>query len=105
MTASSSQFARTFPSSIYLNREFHFRFERPSFRDVRVLLSLAALLCLLVCVPVRQHRSLDERAMLSAMFAAGGMPLLYVPPERCAGPPEPNRFEQAELRTVLQNQR
>jgi hypothetical protein len=55
---------------------------------VGVLLVAAAIsLCFLVFAPIgRQHQGLDERAMLAAMFAAGGMPLVYAPPALCRAP-------------------
>ena len=54
--------------------------------DARVLfIAVAISLCLSLGVLIEhQHQHLDERAMLSAMLAAGGMPLVYSPPALCS---------------------
>jgi len=103
MTAPVLQIARSLPTSTV--RSCELRFRQLSLTEIRLLLvALAALLCVSVCAPISwQHQGLDDRAMQSAMLAAGGMPLVQVPSELCAGPPELNRFEQAKLRILLQN--
>ena len=54
--------------------------------DTRVLfIAVAISLCLLLGVLIEhRHQNLDERAMLSAMLAAGGMPVVYSPPALCS---------------------
>ena len=56
--------------------------------ELRVLLLAAGLaLCLSFGALIgQQHQRLDERAMLAAMLAAGGMPLTYSPPALCPAP-------------------
>jgi hypothetical protein len=72
--------------------------------EVRVLLiTLAALLCLLVFAPVGSRGSLDERAMLSAMLAAGGMPLVYPPPALCSVHNQDARFDHSDIRKLLRS--
>jgi len=85
------------------SREVRLPFEQLT--ETRVpLIALAISVSLLVCAPIgRQHQGLDERTMLAIMLAAGGMPLIYVPPALCAGPPESSRFEQTKLRALLQD--
>jgi hypothetical protein len=97
MATLSLQFARSFPASAPS--------QQLSSTEICVLLiTLAAFLCLSVCAPIeRQHQSLDERAMLSAMLAAGGMPLVYSPPALCTAPNRHSRFDQSEMRTLFQN--
>jgi hypothetical protein len=59
-----------------------------------------------VCAPTeRQQQGLDERMMLAAMFAAGSRPLIHVPPALCMAPTVLPRFEQAEMRALLQDLR
>ncbi len=41
--------------------------------------------------------------MLSAMLAAGGMPLVYSPPALCAAPIKFSGFKRDEMRTTPQN--
>jgi hypothetical protein len=105
MTALSLQFMRSFPVLAAPTRGFRSGFRHLSLTEVRVLLvTLAISLCLFVWVPIRQHhRNLDERAMLSAMLAAGGMPLVYSPPALCAAPIKFSGFKRDEMRTMLQN--
>jgi hypothetical protein len=64
---------------------------------------LAMSLCVLITNPVGRLRSLDERAMLSVMLAAGGMPLVYSPPALCRAPTRHPGFDQTEMRELLRN--
>ena len=41
--------------------------------------------------------------MLSAMLAAGGMPLVYSPPALCTAPTKFAGFKQTEMRTLVRN--
>ena len=95
--------AARFPSaSTARDRRFRSEFRQPSTVEVRVLLiTLAALL--LMFASVGSHRSLDERAMLSAMLAAGGMPLVYSPPAQCRVSNHRGRFDHHDIRTLLRN--
>ena len=105
MTTLQLQLAPSFPASTTENRGFRSRFQQLSLTEVWILLvTLAILLCLLVCAPLEQHhQSLDERAMLSAMLAAGGMPLVYSPPALCTAPTKFAGFKQTEMRTLVRN--
>jgi len=48
--------------------------------------ALVVSLCLSVCTTIGHDRAgLDQRAMLSAMLAAGGMPLIHSPQTSCTG--------------------
>jgi hypothetical protein len=50
--------------------------------------TLAVSLCLAVFTAVEHDRTgLDQRTLLSAMLAAGGMPMIYSPPALCTGRP------------------
>jgi hypothetical protein len=82
---------------------FRWKFRQLSLTGVRVLVAtLAIALCLSLCAPMGwQHQSLDERAVLSAMLAAGGMPLVYSPPALCTAPNQQPRFDQSEMRTLF----
>ena len=104
MATLSLRSARLLSSSTSCYRGFHFQFRRVSLDEVRVLLiALAALLCLLVLAPVGSSHGMDERAMLSAMLAAGGMPLVYSPPALCNAPNQHLRFDHSDMRALLRN--
>jgi hypothetical protein len=104
MAALSLQTAPSLPATTSRYRGFRSWLQRPSFDEVRVLLiALAALVCLLVLASVRSSHSLDERAMLSAMFAAGGMPLIYCPSALCRVPNQHARFDHGDILTLLRN--
>jgi surfactin synthase thioesterase subunit len=51
-----------------------------------------------------QHSRLDDRAMLSALLAAGGMPLIYSPSALCTSIRAPARFDEAALGALVQSQ-
>jgi hypothetical protein len=51
-----------------------------------------------------QHSGLDDRAMLSALLAAGGMPLIYSPPALCTSPHAPARFDESAMRALVQSE-
>jgi hypothetical protein len=72
--------------------------------EIRALLVAAALsLCLSFGTFIeQQHQRLDERAMLSAMLAAGGMPLIYSPPALCSTPRAFSGFKKHEAEMLLQ---
>jgi hypothetical protein len=72
--------------------------------EIRVLLVAAALsLCLSLGTFIEQrHEGLDERAMLSAMLAAGGMPLIYPPPALCSKPAAFSGVTHHEIATLIQ---
>jgi hypothetical protein len=104
MTALSLQFMRSLPVSAAPLRGFRSGFRHLSLTETRVLVvTLAALLCILVCTSFEQHQSLDERAMLSAMLAAGGMPLVSLSPALCTAPNQHSRFDQSEMRTLFRS--
>jgi hypothetical protein len=68
--------------------------------------ALAILLCLLVCAPLgHQRKKLDENAMLFAMLAAGGMPLVYSPPALCPASRAPARLDEAAIGALVGNLR
>ena len=68
------------------------------------MIALAILLCLLVCAPLgHQRQNLDEKAMLFAMLAAGGMLLVYSPPALCPASRAPARFDEAEIGVLVRN--
>jgi hypothetical protein len=104
MTELSLQFMRSLPVSATPLRGFRSGFRHLSVIETRVLIvTLAASLCVLVCTSFERHQSLDERAMLAAMLAAGGMPLVYSPPARCTAPNQYSHFDQSKMRTLLRN--
>jgi hypothetical protein len=72
--------------------------------EIRALLVAAALsLCLSFGTFIEQrHQRLDERAMLSAMLAAGGMPLIYAPPALCSEPRAFSGFKKQEAEMLIQ---
>jgi hypothetical protein len=72
--------------------------------ELRVLLVAAAIaLCLSFgAFMERQHQRLDEGAMLSAMLAAGGMPLIYPPPALCSAPRPFSSFRWHEIETLVE---
>ena len=106
MATLSLEAARSLPSPTARYREFRSRFRQLSLDEVRILLvTLTALLCLVMFAPVGSRHSLDERAMLSAMLEAGGMPLVYSPPALCRAPPnQPARFDHSDIRMLLRDQ-
>jgi hypothetical protein len=65
---------------------------------VSVCLSLGSLI-------EHQNNRLDDRAMLSALLAAGGMPLVFAPPALCASPHAPARFDQSAIGALAQGRR
>jgi hypothetical protein len=85
MTTLSVHIARWLPAA---STGHHVAFLQSSPVELRALLVAAAIaLCLSFGTFIeQQHRRLDERAMLSAMLAAGGMPLIYSPPALCSAP-------------------
>jgi hypothetical protein len=92
------------PASTSWYRGFRLWLQRLALDEVRFLLIvLAALLCLLVLTPLGSRQNLDERAMLSAMLAAGGMPLVYSPPGLCSMSNQHVRFDSNDIRTLLRN--
>jgi hypothetical protein len=94
----SPRLAQSFPASVARNRSFRSKFRQLPSIEFRVLLiALAMSICLLVYAPIGQHRSLNERAMLSAMLAAGGMPLVYLRRALCTSPDHRSRFDRSEL--------
>jgi hypothetical protein len=72
--------------------------------ELRVLLVAAAIaLCLSFGTLIaQQHQRLDERAMLSAMLAAGGMPLIYPPSALCPARRASSGFSRHEIETLIE---
>ena len=104
MATLSLQSARSLPASTSWYCGFRLRLQRLALDEVRFLLiTLAALLCLLVLAPLGSRQNLDERAMLSAILAAGGMPLVYSPPAQCGASSHGGRFDYHDIRTLLRN--
>lgn len=103
MTTLLLRFEHSLPDSASRVRRFGWDTRPLSLSEVRYLLiTLAALLCLLVCAPIAHPpQSLDERAMLSAMLAAGGMPLVYSPPALCTATRAPARLTGAEIGAMI----
>jgi hypothetical protein len=95
---------RSLPVSAAPISGFRLGFRRLSVTENRVLVvTLAASLCILVCTSFERHQSLDERAMLSAVLAAGGMPLVYSPLAQCTAPNQHSHFDQSKMRTLFPN--
>jgi len=67
--------------------------------EVRVLFIAAMVsVCLSLGTMIEhQHGKLDDRAMLSALLAAGGMPLIYSPPALCTSTRAPARLDEAAI--------
>jgi hypothetical protein len=65
---------------------------------VSVCLSLGSML-------EHQNSKLDDRAMLAALLAAGGMPLIFSPSALCASPHAPARFDESAIGALVQSQR
>ena len=104
MTALSLQFVRSLPVSAAPLRGFRSGFRHLSMTETRVLVvTLAASLCILICTSIERRQSLDERAMLSAMLAAGGMPLVSSPPALCTTPNQHPRFDRSEMLALFRS--
>ena len=105
MTTMPLQIAPSAPTLAVWSRQCRLGFEQLLLTEVRVLLVAAGIsLCFLVFAPIgQQHQGLDERAMLAAMFAAGGMPLVYAPPALCRAPKQQLRFDQSEMSALLRH--
>ena len=103
MTTIPLQIVRSLPTLAVRSRRFRLGFRQLLSTEARVLLVAAAIsLCFLVFAPIgQQYQGLDERAMLAAMFAAGGMPLVYAPPALCRTPKQQLRFDQSEMSALL----
>jgi hypothetical protein len=101
MAESSLQNTRPLTTSIVRGHRFH------SFSSTELgalLTALAATLWLTIFAPTGwQHRSLDERTMLYATLAAGGMPLMYAFPTACTQSANNVPFEKIELRELFQD--
>ena len=50
-----------------------------------------------------QNSKLDDRVMMSALLAAGGMPLIYTPPALCNLPNPHARFDHSDIRALLRD--
>jgi len=74
--------------------------------EVRVLFIAAMVsVCLSLGTMIEhQHGKLDDRAMLSALLAAGGMPLIYSPPALCTSTRAPARLDEAAIGARVQSQ-
>jgi len=101
MTTLPVDIARWLPAA---STSHHIAFLQPSPIELRVLLVAAAIaLCLSFGAFIeRQHQRLDERAVLSAMLAAGGMPLIYSPPAQCSAPRTFSGFSRHEIETLIE---
>lgn len=101
MTAWPVNIARWLPVS---TNSSHVAFLQSCPVEIRVLLVAAALsLCLSFGTFIeQQHQRLDERAMLSAMLAAGGMPLIYPPQALCSKPAAFSGFTHREIGKLIQ---
>jgi hypothetical protein len=95
----------SFPASAARSSRIYSRPQQTWPTEIRVLvITLATALCLSVCTSIGwQHQGLDEQAMLYAMLAAGGMPLVYRPPAICTGPTKSAHLGQAEMRALFSN--
>jgi hypothetical protein len=82
------------------------RFRSFSSIELGALLTATAVsLLLTIFGPIGwQHRRLDERTMLYATLAAGGMPLVYALPTACTKSSNNVTFEKIELRGLFQDQ-
>jgi hypothetical protein len=101
MTSLSGQPAQWLPA-FSLSKHMAFLASCPV--DAQVLfIAVAISICLSLGVLIEhQHQNLDERAMLSAVLAAGGMPLVYSPSALCRAPlHQPARFDHSDIRTLL----
>jgi hypothetical protein len=102
MAEISNQVTQPFTTSIVRGRRFH------SFSPIEfgaLLAAMAAGLGLTIFAPIGwQHRSLDERTMLYATLAAGGMPLVYALPTACTKSSNNVPLEKIELRELFQDQ-
>jgi hypothetical protein len=105
MASLSLHLARSLPAPVAGNRGLHSKSQLFSPIEVCVLLiALAIALCISVCVPIAgQYQGRNEQAMLSAMLAAGGMPLLFAPPALCRAGKQQLRFDQSEMNALLRN--
>ena len=74
--------------------------------EVRVLFVAAMVsVCLSLGTMIEhQHSKLDDRAVLSALLAAGGMPLIYSPPALCTSTRAPARFDEAAIGALVRSQ-
>ena len=75
--------------------------------EVRVLfIAVMVSFCLsLGSLIEHQNNRLDDRVMLSALLAAGGMTLSFAPPALCASPHAPARFDQSAIGALAQGRR
>jgi hypothetical protein len=73
--------------------------------EARILLVAAAIsLCLSLYASIEhRHQTLDERAMLSAVLASGGMPFVYSPPALCPAPADNARIDYSRLRALFRD--
>lgn len=75
--------------------------------EVRVLfIAIMVSVCLSLGAMIEHQKGkLDDRAMLSALLAAGGMPLIYTPPAMCTSSRAPARFDEAAIFALAKSQR
>jgi len=101
MTTLPVHIARWLPA---VSTGHHVAFLQSSPVELRVLLVAAAIaLCLSFGALIEQrHQRLDERAMLSAMLAAGGMPLIYPPAALCPASRASSGFSRHEIETLIE---
>jgi hypothetical protein len=101
MTTSPVQTARWFPAA---STGHHVAFLQSCPVELRALLIAAALtLCFSYGTFIeQQHQRLGERAMMSAMLASGGMPLIYSPPALCSVPRAVSGFRRHEMETLVE---
>ena len=75
--------------------------------EVRVMLvAVMVSICLSLSTLIEhQNSKLDDRVMMSALLAAGGMPLIYTPPAMCTSSRAPARFDEAAISALAKSQR
>jgi len=75
--------------------------------EVRVMLIAVMVSACLSLGTTMEHQNskLDDRVMMSALLAAGGMPLIYTPPAMCTSSRAPARFDEAAISALVQSQR